>query len=519
MDANKNIENLFRNSLGDYIQKPSEGVWNGIRHKLIGPRIEFLYKSAFKGFTAAPSEVVWRKIAAVMWVKNFIHFNPFSFNAYYMGAISIIGTGIFLSYNNNFFGSQDVIPAQRHSQIENQNFANVLDKIKPVQSIFDIENEINSNISNNTQTKYISSEIIVKENITDFKEVENKIIADEIINRTDEQEIIGDVETVESYMPASRMKKIIIPQISYSPTINDFAKQIMFNQDFANLNLSIDDTLGTDYKGDDIIIKRDYFELSGFFNFEKTTYNIVGNNPELLSQTENLINRHSSGPAYSAGLNIGYNYKSFLFETGLHYNKLSESASVDFERTEYAEDQYFEFSEYSFWTTDTLGWILDLDEYLQGNVVYIPYTDSSQVFVKDSVLITVIDSTKYTEQIDINSNYHIIAVPAIIGYEFKLGKLSLTPKTGVIAGFLIKRNGYIFSPENSSLLDVNLAPQSSVLFDALGAFNFKYHINPKISIFAEPNIRVMLNSMYDKSWAIDQKAYRFGLSAGISIRL
>ncbi len=521
MDANNKIENLFRDNLSNYTARPSEGVWNGISYKLIGPRFEFLYQSAFKGFTSMPKEIVWKKIASVMWVKNFVHFNPFSFNAYYMGAISIVGTSVFLSYNFNLFNSPGEMLAEKHSEITVDNFESAQNNIKPAQDIYAIENEIideiENNFPNNLQNLNISQNILAERTNPEAKEHSEPIVFSDEFEEASESFISKDIKSFIS--STNRLKAFAIPNIIYSPSIRDFAQSIVFNENLGINNVTIFDTLGTDYKGDDIIIKRSYFELSGFYTFENTQYNISGTNPELVSQTDNFIQRHKAGRTFSVGLNLAYNYKSVLFETGLHYNRLSEVAEFEVGRIEYTENQFYEFSEDSFWQTDTLGWILDLDEYLQGNTVYIPYTDSSQVFVKDSVLITITDSTSFTELQGISSNYHIIAVPVIFGYEFNIGKLSLTPKAGIISGFLIKKNGYVWNPESNMAISVNSAAHTGILFDAFGAFNIKYRFHPKISLYAEPNTRIMLNSMYDKSWAINQKAFRFGISAGIAIKL
>lgn len=518
MSKYNNIEDIFKNAFQTYSEKPDKDVWKGIAPKLSGARLELLYKTAFKGFTSSPSQAVWKKIASSMWIKNFVHFNPLSFNAYYMAALSIVGVTSFVVFNNQLnLGSIDKITAEKHSQINIEEFyeygdisSNIIvpDKI-PVQS-----NEMPSLVSytdlkEDAELSYFDEKIITEE---EFKTEE--LYADEIF---DTKHDAKDISSQQFDYYLKRLNLPIISKLSYSPDLFESLEQYFSN--LLTKDISIYDTLGVDYKGDDIVIKRDYFELSAFFGSGKSIYSIGNANSELQNQFDNYKSNIYPEISYYAGLGLSYNYRRFHLETGLHYNYHQETGVAELLRKTGVEVSSYDYFEDSFWQTDTLAWILDLDQYLAGNIVYIPYTDSSFITVTDSVLVTQIDSVEVLSDVNYSNQYHIIGVPVIFGYEFTSNKISFTPKSGLIAGFLINQSGKHYNIEQNNLIPANMAPNSKILLDYYGAINIKYKLFENISLFAEPNVRGSIIPMYQQQYAISKRAYRFGVNAGISIRL
>lgn len=522
MSKENNIENIFRNALKTYSERPSSNVWRGIAPKLSGARLELMYKTAFKGFTSAPSRAVWRKIASNMWIKNFVHFNPLSFNVYYMAALSIIGVTSFIAFNNyTSFGTfnQDIV-AEKHSQYDIEQLYNNEDinshviipertpvslNVNQTESSYDAIELRDNNLVASKEDK--SSENILANTVVGEESVDSKAIGVELAQQKIEEDALETVKRLKA--------PLVFHNLSYSPTLMETLEGYFVNVNYKDQ--SIYDTLGIDYKGDEIIIKRDYYELSAYFGVGKSSYDIVNLNSELQSEYENYSNNITPENSYYAGLNFAYNYKNIHFETGLQYIRHEEAGLAEIMKKEGIETYSYDYFENSFWQVDTVAWILDLDEYLSGNLVYIPYTDSSYITQTDSVQVVQVDSVDVLADVNYYNQYHIIGVPVIFGYEFEFGKFSVTPKSGVIAGFMIKRSGEYYNIEQNSVLSANRAPNSGILLDAYGAISIKYNVYNNISIFAEPNFRGSVISVYDKSYAINQRAYRFGLNAGVSI--
>jgi hypothetical protein len=524
MSKYNNIDDLFKDKFSDHLENPSDKIWEGIQPKLVGPRLEMLYRTAFKGFTSSPSQAVWRKIAAGLWFKNFVHFSPFTFNAYYMAALSVIGTVSIVSYNNYNTNNFSLVETEKYAQIELQEITkvqeNVIENISNKVMLASVDNNLGIIPFNNVQkrnvsnsTPYKGSDFYLDANTQSQNQsqiVQNQIVEAEIQNETSLNNIAKTKHNL------FKLSHINFSNIAISSDLIDLSKNAFSN--YGIKDIAIYDTLGVDYKGDDIILKRSYSELSLWAAVHNSKLSLSTQNSEIKNQVEELTDMMIVEDEYSVGINYAYNYKNLHFETGIQYNYLKEKLSKTNSVLDIIDNSYYEHFTNSFWQIDTVSYILDLDEYLNGNEVYVPYIDSIQIHYQDSSLISIIDTIDNTQNISVNNQYHIVGVPLIAGYEFNLGKFSLTPKTGIITGLLIKREGQTFDLIDHSIIDVDINNHPKFLFDYYAALNFKYNLYHKSYIFIEPHVRSSINNINNSSVDISKKNLRYGINLGVALR-
>ncbi len=548
MSNKKNIEDLFRSEFDNFTQAPSDKVWNGINKKMKGPRLESLYRNTFSGFKIAPAEQTWRRIAAAVWFNKFIHFTPFSFNIYYAGIILTAVVGSVVTINNNpnldfvhfsekYDGISKLEPKEiLFDQIKDYQFE--LRNTKPDDfelsediEIENLSNEINTidytlvesqnqveNLIYVSEEKVSTTENIETTNVSNDVKEENIIETEETTENTTEiatssSDNIITAESVNNlYYKLDRLIKNKKYTLTYQPTPFEIADLVI--NGIPEQDVISYDTLGVDYHGDPILSEKSYFALDLYFSPYMHTYNTVLLNSELNTNydlyTENINPQFS----YSAGIGFAYSYNNYRLETGIGYQQLHESfycKSDKYETNTYSEYDYFDNE---VWNYDTVL-ILDLDEYLQGNTVYIEHTDSTLILTPDSTLITITDSTLVSIERNAGNAYRLIDIPLIAGYEFKMGKISLTPKAGIISSVLFSRSGTYYDLSSDDVLTTENCPDTKFMFDYYAALNIQYQMGEHAGIYIEPHIRADINSMYDKTYAINQKSRKYGIRTGV----
>jgi hypothetical protein len=539
MSNKKNIEDIFRSELEGYTQTPSNKVWNGINKKMIGPRFESMYRNAFNGYKIAPADQTWRRIAAAVWFNKFIHFTPFHFNIYYLGIVvtAVVGTVVtvnnnpnldFFHFNDNFENADKTIV----QEIDNENpLTDIFDyrNAVPKNTNNEIDSEDNIKIEENTSTTIISNEvsnsnnneIITNPNNSKSQNVitinQNAITAQN--NNKDNElesstEIVDDVveETInKTYYKLNRLLRNKNHSLTYQPTPFELADKVILG--IPEQDQITYDTLGVDYHGNPILSEKSYFAIDLYFTPYWLQYNTAVLNSELQTNFENYQNNINPNLSFSAGIGFAYSYNKIRFETGIGYLQMQESFNSTINSHQVSEHSYYNYFDKEVWQTYTVN-ILDLDEYLQGNIVYYEHTDSILNIVPDSTLISYMDSVLISKDANAQNIYHIVDVPVVFGYEIGTGKFSVTPKAGIIGSMLIKRDGTYYNITHNDIMSTNDCPDTKFLFDYYGALNLQYKIGNKISLYVEPHIRVDINSMYDNSYALSQKSRKLGIKTG-----
>ncbi|HNQ66747.1 MAG TPA: hypothetical protein PKN32_00075 [Bacteroidales bacterium] len=560
MSSSKNIEDFFRSEFDEFKVNPSGKVWSGINKRLTVPRFNAIYKNAFNGFRLSPSEHVWRRVAAFVWLNKFIHFTPFSFNIYYLGIIvtAVVGTVITVNNNPNLnfvhFDANSIniesndnsndlfnIPnpseyldyylAQTNATVDITNVAylqnnndNLSDDTKTIiiPTIIDntdnqisepnilIQNQHNENINIQNNLSELSNAITSNEL---NEEIENNILLEEKLKETESLQI-EEIITKSELLPPKLVRNITY-SLKYHPDWSEFADLKL--SEIPYQNPIVYDTIGYNHVGEPIIIEKSWFTVDLFYSPYLNSYS----NKLLNSELEQNYNFYSANnkPAYtySVGLGVSFNYNRFRLESGFSYLQMPENLNQIIKVYDTVTTYQYNYFENHNWDYDTIM-ILDLDEYLQGNIVYIEYVDSCMFYFTDSVLLTHRDSVQIDKLINAENTYHIVDVPIIVGYEFSYGNLSITPKAGLITSFLTKRAGTGYNIMSGEIVNATDLPSNTILFDYYAGINFQYRISKNTAIFIEPHLRSDINSLYKSSYAISEKSMKYGLKTGISIR-
>ena len=178
---------------------------------------------------------------------------------------------------------------------------------------------------------------------------------------------------------------------------------------------------------------------------------------------------------------------------------------------------HYNYFENQRWEYDTTL-ILDLDEYLTGNIVYIEHVDSCLLYYQDSIFTEYRDTALIDKSYIAENQYHIFDIPLIAGYELKYGNISFTPKAGLITSYLVKREGTAYSFLSGDIVQAQNLPMSKLLFDYYAGLNIQYRVSKNISVFIEPHLRSDINSLYKSSYAISEKSIKYGVKTGLSIK-
>ncbi|MDD2634459.1 MAG: hypothetical protein PHW82_03055 [Bacteroidales bacterium] len=555
MKNKQNIEDIFRSEFEDFTQKPSDKVWNNINKKMFGPRLESLYHNAFKGFKIAPAEQTWRRIAAAVWFNRFIHFSPFHFNIYYLGIILTAVVGTVVTVNNNpnmdFFHFGDnfanQIEIEKIDNLDNKldiwnlrdakpNYFDISDQKlelgkvdKPNNQVDNILEQENTNsyqakeqgVDNQTDTNLFQVKKLAElnqnigDNTNQTGETQNEIKANMGANINENQDELSQNSPNTTYYKLNKLALNSIYSLTYAPTVYDIADEFMAG--IPKLDIISYDTLGVDYKGKPIISEKSYFAIDIFFNPFLQNYNNALLNTEMQANLDTYNNNINPNISFNTGIGIAYSYNKYRLETGIAYQQLHESFSANINMYETTTHQDYNYFSEEIWEPYTIL-ILDIDEFIQGNIVYTEYHDSILAMVPDSTLISYTDSLLVNKDIKISNTYHFLDFPLVGGYEFDVGKFSVTPKAGLITSILISKGGQYYDISQNSVAEIANCPDTKFMFDYYAAINLQYKIGKHFAIYIEPHLRGDINSKYQKSYVISQKIQKYGLKTGVYIK-
>lgn len=563
MNSKQNIEDVFRQGFDDFQIKPSGKVWNGINKQMTGPRLEASYKNAFEGFRINPSEQIWRRVAAAIWFQRFIHFTPFSFNIYYLAIITtaIVGTVAivnnpqyldFVDFNENKYLVQnsDSLAIEQNqiksfeefvniSVVENR-IADFVDKQQPT-----VENEIILNASNiaiedtkneNVQQSRTTNAILN----TNSGKGQNKVLVDSennnsysVDNSSQNTNSVDDnsgkiansqeINSAESNIDINFDSKFGLHKITvnrnsflkYKPEWFENADRVFVG--LPKYDVIVKDTIGYNYKGEPVVVDKSWFEAGLYYS--PYLFDVKSNtlNQELVSN--NLMFKNGVNPqlSWSAGLSLSYNYNRFRIESGALFGSQSESFSQMVNAYDTLTVYSYNYFENSKWDYDTTM-ILDLDEYLQGNIVYIPYVDSTMFYFADSLLVSHQDSVLQDKLLTAKGKMSYFGVPIIGGYEFAYGKFIITPKAGVVFGFLMNQTGTGYRISDGKIVEISALDINKLTLNYYGAINLQYRKGEHIGVFVEPYISGAMISEYKKSNPADRRSTKYGVRLGISYR-
>ncbi|MGD0343008.1 MAG: hypothetical protein ABSA76_15005, partial [Bacteroidales bacterium] len=189
--------------------------------------------------------------------------------------------------------------------------------------------------------------------------------------------------------------------------------------------------------------------------------------------------------SYGAELKVDFNH--WFFQTGINYSAIQSSSLYKINST----------------TSDTSGWSL-------SNTILIPKHDSAG-FVIPSHYIYVwsphISKSSQSIVKKVISEMKIIEVPLIAGYSISYHKLMFSVSTGVSVGIPVSYKGEMLTMDNTSVCDVSQVkpPLQKPDFDYILRAGITYAYSARYSFYAEPTLSYSLNSIFNKSYPLNQK--------------
>ena len=114
----------------------------------------------------------------------------------------------------------------------------------------------------------------------------------------------------------------------------------------------------------------------------------------------------------------------------------------------------------------------------------------------------------------------IIEVPLIAGYSISYHKLMFSVSTGVSVGIPVSYKGEMLTMDNTSVCDVSQVkpPLQKPDFDYILRAGITYAYSARYSFYAEPTLSYSLNSIFNKSYPLNQKYTIYGVRLGMLYR-
>ncbi len=455
---------------------------------------------------------------AAFW-RNFLKFRISSFNAYYTGAIVLIGL-----FSLGYFYIDDT-PDKLAEAKENNALINIskseLEEVKTennssnlhqpiaenaeqianklseplIQSNEETDLQLNSNeISGNiTNNEFLKSDPVTTSDISfeSVNEKENQLI-DEISNLNNEEtqsapEIPSQAQLINSEIEISAVP-VNTPSSGIGMAFND-NKEIMnftyidplffaanpFEDKAPSLDLNRD---SVDYYLPPAIRTRwmigiDYAQIYSY----PDNYLIDADYSEMLTE-KNKINK--PGITFSTGLSVFYQgRKKIGFQTGLSYTQLGDILSRN-EIIDIRDASYPLHPDGGYFNVDS-AYIANIDSLLQGIDYGVYVYDSTWII--DNTIVEDYDTSRYAGVQALN-RYTYIEVPLMLTYKIRSTRLDYHLKFGVAAGFFIKADGKKLSSDDPrEIVDFNSnSPKyRTINYSIIGGADILYRFHKRFS--------------------------------------
>jgi hypothetical protein len=101
LNNGENIEDLFGDAFREAEINPPSNMWENVETSLNNKGVESIYKNAFVNNSINPSRKIWYRISYILFLQNFLKFNPTSFNVYYAAITAFVGVTCFNIFHDN----------------------------------------------------------------------------------------------------------------------------------------------------------------------------------------------------------------------------------------------------------------------------------------------------------------------------------------------------------------------------------------------------------------------------------
>ncbi|MFA4851080.1 MAG: hypothetical protein WC868_10630 [Bacteroidales bacterium] len=231
----------------------------------------------------------------------------------------------------------------------------------------------------------------------------------------------------------------------------------------------------------------------------------LSNNPKNDIGLDLLKRNHSELPTYSYtyGAEAKVDFRHWFFQSGINLSNILSTANFT----------------YRYFHNDTISWILS-DTVIINE--HIDTTGGQYDTVPAQILyswlpFTQLNSYDKVKKATIEIKY--LQIPILVGYSFSTKKIIYSVSTGISIGFPISIKGEILSLANK-IEDVSklAIPLRKPVFNYLLRAGATYVVSSRYSVFIQPSLRYSLNSVFNKSYPVNQKYTVLGLRMGLLYR-
>jgi hypothetical protein len=227
----------------------------------------------------------------------------------------------------------------------------------------------------------------------------------------------------------------------------------------------------------------------------------------------NLDNLNWSGKSFSYGANLKYHYKHFFLQSGIelhHWNRNAEQMQSEILHD--TSGGYYSHQINTYYTYDTIGWMDDP--------------------VNPGVTVARLSSTIHTDTVQTNWNsvdslytsnyllayqnkYRYLEIPLMIGYQYDYKKWHFSFAAGASYNFKIYEHSQLLKNDEA----ITGARHSSVYADAflngLASISIGYQITESISLIVQPTFKTNLADLSSSSINIQNYSLRAGFNINI----
>ncbi len=256
--------------------------------------------------------------------------------------------------------------------------------------------------------------------------------------------------------------------------------------------------------------------------------------------------------SFNSNIDLNIKFGKLLLSTGLNNHQQGEvtNYSNDYENWVVTQWIDYEVTDNSFWQLNTTSFTIITDDnytidtdtvlsyydetigsyvtdtvnyqsYEINNIgaqqfdlvdsIYVLQFDSTATLVVDSSIVLVADANNTQQKSTTRFSY--VEVPILLGYEFPINRLSLSFKTGIGVGMLMRYNATYYTQDYFAPQLVNESQVNQLMINYLLRLGIKYAINESIAFSCEPFYRLNLSNVI-KSEDVTQKYWNAGLNIG-----
>lgn len=445
----KELEDIFREGLGDMHSNPSPQTWKKIKNRLWWKDIVHVLSTA----SVEPSASVWTAISFRLWLSHFLRFNYRQLNVYYMAAAGLVTAGIIISSPFS-----ETLPGT---------------KLSSVNQIPDYTLPQNTGISDAVLTvNRIAVVNALPTGTTDSKHEESVTAGYPVLQPS-------------AGLTAEAPELKTIPSRKKGLDYLHFPEVIMSNDSIVN------------WKGEPVCT--DPFRWSADVFFAASDLRMK---TKIRSNNDQFINDMSEMPTnmFTAGAGLNFQKGHFSLHGGFAYTHAG--FSTEYNALHYKTDTVVIswITDGGFFQYDTL-WVLNLDSLINGNPTYIAVIDSHFVHTSDTLSVNKPVTTKEVVSGTALTRISYIEIPLLAGYSLTSGKLSYRVKAGLIPGLLFYSKGNMANPY-AKYGDMPADREVLSQWSLSGYTSFEIHYQPfaRMGFSAEPFYRHSLTGLFNKDF-------------------